>query len=111
MANKAEKYFFVVFGSLVGAGVALLFAPQSGTKTRRQIVRYGKKAGTRAQRFVGDIGESLDHTLGDILQFGQDGFEKGKKLTESARHEILDVLDAGKKYLEEERVKLDKILK
>jgi len=111
MANRIEKYWYVVLGSMVGASVALLFAPQSGNKTRRQIVKYGKKAGNRAQDFVGEIAESLDGTLHDILEYSGDSIEKGKKLTDRARSEILEVLDAGKRYLEEEKTKLDKILK
>lgn len=111
MATRIEKYWYVVVGSLVGAGVALLFAPQTGAKTRRQIVRYGKKAGGRTQEFVHEISESLDCVVKDVLEYSGPGLEKGKKLTDRARHEILDVLDAGRKYLEEEKAKLDKILK
>jgi len=111
MASRIEKYWYVVLGSMVGAGVALLFAPQTGTKTRKQLAKYGKQAGNRAQEFVGDIAESLDDTLHDILDYSGDQLEKGKKLTDRARGEILEVLDAGKKYLEEEKNKLDKILK
>lgn len=109
--SRIEKYIYVVLGSCVGASIALLMAPQSGAKTRRQLVRYGKKAGSRAQEFVGEIAESLDDVLGEILEVGEEGLEKGKALTERARGEILEVLDAGKKYIEEERVKLDKIFK
>jgi gas vesicle protein len=111
MASRIEKYWYVILGSMVGAGVALLFAPQSGDKTRRQLVKYGKKAGNRALEFVGEIAESLDGTLQEILDYSGDSIEKGKKLTDRARNEILEVLDAGKKYLEEEKTKLDKILK
>ena len=111
MSHKIEKYAFVLLGSFVGAGIALLFAPQTGARTRKQIVKYGKKAGTRAQKFVGEIAESMDDVLGDILQIGEQGIDKGKQLTDKARGEILEVLDAGKKYIEDERTKLDRILK
>jgi gas vesicle protein len=111
MANRIEKYWYIMLGSMVGAGVALLFAPQTGDKTRRQLSKYGKKAGGRAQEFVGEISESLDCILHDVLDYGETGLEKGKQITDRARNEILEVLDAGKKYLEEEKHKLDKILK
>ena len=111
MSNRIEKYWYIVVGSVVGAGIALLFAPQSGNKTRRQIAKYGKKAGTRANEFVGEIAESLDGVVREVLEYGGTGLEKGKKLSDRARHEILEVLDAGKKYIEEEKNKLDKILK
>ena len=109
--NPVEKTFTLIIGGLLGATVALLFAPQTGSKTRRQIVKYGKKAGNRTQRFVGEIGESLDGVIGDILEAGSEGLSKGKKLTDRARTEILDVLDAGRKYIDEERGKLERIMK
>jgi gas vesicle protein len=98
-------------GGLLGASIALLFAPQTGRKTRGQLARYGKKAGTRAQHFVNGIAESLDHVVADVFKASSQGLEKGKQLTGKARTEILDVLDAGKKYLEEEKGKLEKILR
>lgn len=109
--DVTEKAMTFVLGGLLGASVALLFAPQTGDKTRKQIVKYGKKAGSRTQEFVGQIGESLDDVIGDILEAGTDGLQKGKKLTDRARTEILDVLDAGKKYIDEERGKLERLLK
>jgi gas vesicle protein len=109
--TKVEKYFYAALGSCLGASIALLLAPQTGAKTRKQLIQYGKKAGGRAQEFVSDIAESLDDVLGDILDVSESGLQKGKALTERARGEILEVLDAGKKYIEEERVKLDKIFK
>ena len=111
MSRRSEKYVLAFFGAVVGASVALLFAPESGKKTRRKIVDYSKKAVPRAQRFVGDIAESMDDVLKDILQLGEQGLERGKEVTSKARTEIMDVLDAGKKYIEEERAKLDKMLK
>lgn len=109
--NHTGTTAMVFFGALVGASVALLFAPQSGRKTRQNLGKYGKKVGNRAQKFVGEIAESMDDVLGDILEYGQGGLEKGKQLSDRARVEILDVLDAGKKYIEEERVKLEKVFK
>jgi gas vesicle protein len=98
-------------GGLIGASLALLFAPQTGQKTRKLVARYGKKAGSRAQFFVGEIADTLDRTLADILEAGSTGLEKGKKLSNVARGEILNVLEAGKNYLEEEKGKLEKMLR
>lgn len=109
--DNAGKAFAMVVGGLLGAGVALMFAPQSGNKTRRQIAKYSKKAGTRTQKFVGDIGDSLDSVIHDIIDASSTGIQKGKKLTDRAQKEILEVLDAGKSYIDEERIKLEKLLK
>ena len=109
--NSAGSFGMVLLGGLLGASVALLFAPQTGQKTRKTLLKYGKKAGSRTQRFIGDIAESLDCVLDDILQAGGQSLEKGKKLTDRARTEIMEVLEAGQKYIDEERGKLEKMLK
>jgi len=109
--DYASTSMLMIFGAFVGASVALLFAPQSGKKTRKELGRVGKKVGGRAQKFVGEIADSMDDVLGDILEYSQDGLKKGKRLSDQARGEILDVLEAGKKYIEDERNKLEKVFK
>ena len=53
-------------GAVVGAGIGLLFAPQAGTETRRDIARYAKKAqvqATRLSRAVqSGVKEAMDRT-------------------------------------------------
>jgi gas vesicle protein len=111
MSKRSDQYVLALFGAVIGASVALLFAPQPGKKTRRQIVDYSKKAGNRAQHFVADIAESMDDVLKDVMQVSGQGIEKGKDFKNRALSEVLEVLDAGKKYIEEERAKLNKMLK
>ena len=54
----------VALGALLGAGIALLLAPQAGTKTRRQIVRVaedlGDAAGDRLQTAARDVRRAAD---------------------------------------------------
>jgi gas vesicle protein len=53
-------------GAVVGAGVGLLFAPQAGTETRRDIARYAKKAQVQATRWSralqSGMKEAIDRT-------------------------------------------------
>jgi gas vesicle protein len=48
-------------GALLGAGVALLLAPSSGTVTRRRIGRVGRRASVRAADAWAELGEELRH--------------------------------------------------
>jgi gas vesicle protein len=109
--DHAGKIMMILVGSFVGAAVALLFAPQPGDRTRRELARAGKKAGNRAQKFVNRIAKDLDRTIGDIINYSEGSLEKGKELTGKTREEILTVLDAGKQFIDEERAKLEKIFK
>ena len=47
-ANGARWVALIAGGAVVGAGIGLLFAPQAGTETRREIARYAKKAQVQA---------------------------------------------------------------
>jgi len=41
----------VAGGAVIGAGIGLLFAPQTGAETRRGVSRYAKKAQVQATRW------------------------------------------------------------
>ena len=47
----AKVAALVAGGAVVGAGIGLLFAPQTGTETRRDVGRYAKKAQLQATRW------------------------------------------------------------
>lgn len=49
----------VALGMAVGAGAALLFAPQSGTETRHEIARRGRRLGRRGRDAWDDLRDEL----------------------------------------------------
>ena len=49
----------VIAGALVGAGVALLLAPQSGEETRERIANRARRFGTRADESWDDLRDEL----------------------------------------------------
>ena len=46
----AKVAALVAGGAVIGAGIGLLFAPQTGAETRRDVGRYAKKARLQATR-------------------------------------------------------------
>lgn len=52
----------LLIGALVGAGVALLFAPQSGADTRRVIRRRAKQLAAGAQDRYEDLADRVRHS-------------------------------------------------
>jgi YtxH-like protein len=63
---------WVAGSAAVGAGIGLLFAPQTGTETRREIARYAKKAqlkATRLSRAVqSGVKEVMDRTKRPMVE-------------------------------------------
>ena len=51
----------LLLGALVGAGLALLFAPQSGEETRRIIRRKAKRLAAEAQDRYDDVKDRIRH--------------------------------------------------
>jgi hypothetical protein len=49
--QAAKVAALVAGGAVLGAGIGLLFAPQAGAETRREVGRYAKKAKVQATRW------------------------------------------------------------
>ena len=50
-------------GAVIGAGIGLLFAPQTGAETRRDVGRYAKKAQLQATRW----GRSVQSGVKEVM--------------------------------------------
>lgn len=59
----AKVAALVAGGAVIGAGLGLLFAPQSGTETRRQLKHYAKRAQVKANRFTRNLKAGYDQVI------------------------------------------------
>ena len=100
----------LVAGGIVGAGLALLFAPQSGARTRKDIVRYSKKARRKAEEVVDEFAESMSDMVETISEKAEDLLDKGRDMSHEAKKELVKVMEAGQERLEKQRVKLMKLV-
>ena len=61
--EAAKVAGLMVGGAVVGAALGLLYAPQSGVETRRQIRRYAKRVEVHAIRYGRDLKEGFNHAI------------------------------------------------
>lgn len=62
MNRESSSKFFegLILGAVIGAAVALLYAPQSGKETRRMMKEKASAIKERASKTVGSIKGSAD---------------------------------------------------
>jgi gas vesicle protein len=100
-SNDSKKILSgLVIGAIVGAGLALLFAPHSGKKTRKDIVRYARKTKNKAEDLASNLMESLSDLVDEISEKTSDALTKGKDLSADAKKEILKAFDRQKEKIE-----------
>jgi len=76
----------LLVGALVGAGVALLLAPQSGSETRTLIRRKARFARHRAGDAFGDL-------AGDLAAAARRGGRRARRAMRRARWRASDAID------------------
>ncbi|MBN2319009.1 MAG: YtxH domain-containing protein [Acidobacteria bacterium] len=93
-------------GAIAGAGIALLLAPQSGEKTRRDVRRLGKKALDKTQSLQAELCSSIDNMADEVWEKVREDLDQGRKWTEKSFAELQRVLNSGRDYI---RDGIDKI--
>jgi gas vesicle protein len=105
----AAAALLILAGGIVGAGVALLFAPQSGQRTRKDILRYAKKKKIRAGEAVDDLSATVSDLVDTLGDKTDDLIEKGKGVAGSARKDLIRLIEEGASRLEQFRTKLSRM--
>lgn len=78
MSNNTGSKMFISFlsGAAIGAGLAFLFAPQSGKETRRQIKDFSEKLGNDVKENV----EKISEKAMDFIEGTKDTFKKKSRV-------------------------------
>jgi len=96
----------LIAGGIIGSGVALLFAPQSGKATRKDITRYARKAKRRAEDIVDDFSDSVSKMVEVVGEKSADILDRGADLALDAKKEIMKTIEQGQEKLEKQRIRL-----
>ena len=74
-----------VAGAVIGAGIALLFAPKSGKDTRQYLGQTGK-----------DGREAMEASGRELMDRGKELYDRGKKIAEDAA----ELFERGRKLVQ-----------
>ena len=88
--NVATKVSFFVAGLGIGAAVALIFAPQSGEETRKQIANKAQEG----KDYVAARGREIRKQAEDLV-------DQGRDLVSKQKARLADVLESGKEMARE----------
>jgi gas vesicle protein len=84
--DNGEKIVWFLVGASLGAAVALLYAPQSGDRTRRVI-----------RRKLVDGRDAMAENGADLMDRGRELFERGRKVADDAA----EMFERGRKLVQE----------
>lgn len=100
--GKMRAVGSLVAGGILGAGVALLFAPKSGKRARRDMCHLGKKIMNRSEAVRLELGHSLDNLVDDISEKVTDELDRRrdwtKDWTHKTRRDVQRLYGTGKDY-------------
>lgn len=80
-------------GAIVGAGIALLYAPQSGRRTRQKLSGLGSDAEEYARELI----EKAEDGLEKARRQGGEWIEKGQEFVEEKKREMMGTSHDGSK--------------
>jgi gas vesicle protein len=109
--DMKQAAVFLFAGAMVGAAIALLYAPQSGNRTKRDIKKFAIKSVNRLDDLQGDIRDHVVDWVDDITEIVKDGADRGKKLSAQGYEQVLQGFDNVKKCVEDGRNRIEHLIK
>jgi gas vesicle protein len=97
-------------GGIVGTALALLFAPQSGRETRKDISKTARRVKNKAVDVLEETIEDVDDFVDNLREVAADIMDQGMDLSDKARKEIAKTLAHGQSVIEKQRKKISESL-
>jgi gas vesicle protein len=97
----------LLLGLAVGAGIALLLAPQTGEETRRAIARRARRASEAAQDFVEDVSGTVADKFQDVRASVEERIEATLDTVDRKRRQVSNAFDAGRAAARQARGELE----
>jgi gas vesicle protein len=100
----------LLLGVVIGAGVALLFAPRSGVETRSDIRRRARKAGDTARNVAEGVSDSVADTFESARSRVEQQIRSARSAVELKKRQVTRAMDAGRAAAHEARGDLERRL-
>jgi gas vesicle protein len=96
------------WGLVAGAGLALLFAPQSGADTRYRIKLQARRARQAAQDIAEDVTDTVVGSIETARRTVEDRVGAARDAVEVRREQVKRAVNAGRAAAEEARDELER---
>jgi len=93
--------FFV--GIAIGAGLALLFAPQSGVQTRRGLQRRARRAQRAARQMANDMTDTVVDSFHDARRKVEERIDTARQAIEVKKEQVTRAMEAGRAAAQQAR--------
>ena len=97
-----------VWGLVAGAGLALLFAPQSGADTRYRIKMQARRARQAAQDLAEDVTDTVVGSIETARRTVEDRVGAARDAVEVRRQQVKRAVQAGRTAAQEARDELER---
>ena len=85
----------MIFGAFIGAAVALLMAPKSGTELRHDLREGASRMGERISETSQDVVESMRDKVSQIGREAEKMTDKAEKMGDKAQRTAEDIAERG----------------
>jgi len=99
-----------LLGALIGAGVALLFAPRSGRETRADIGRRARAAQDRVRDVAGGVTEQVVDTFEGARTRIEEQIETARSAIVTKKEQVSRAMEAGREAAHQARTDLERRL-
>ena len=99
-----------LLGALIGAGVALLFAPRSGRETRADIGRRARSAQDRVRDVATDVTDQVVDTFETARSRIEEQIETARNAIVTKKEQVTRAMEAGREAAHQARTDLERRL-
>ena len=98
----------LLFGIAIGAGLALLFAPESGVQTRQRVRRQARRVTQRAQSVAADVTGTVVDSFQQARQEVEERLDAARNAIEIKRQQVTRAVEAGRTAASDAREELER---